>query len=110
MTASVSPSGRSVAQLAVESYGEESARCVELLARDRRVDWSVRNRHGDSPIVFCRKNYRTDLVRILTDMLDRRGEHMEEVKVKQELIKNEVAIIKQEIIEETKIKEHPIHN
>ena len=33
---------------------------------------------------------------------------MEEVK--QELIKNEEAIIKQEIIEETKIKEHPIHN
>ena len=35
---------------------------------------------------------------------------MEEVKVKQELTKNEEAIIKQEIIEETKIKEHPIHN
>ena len=35
---------------------------------------------------------------------------MEEVQVKQELFKNEEAIIKQEIIEETKIKEHPIHN
>ena len=34
---------------------------------------------------------------------------MEEVKVKQEVIKNEEAINKQKIIEETRIKEHPIH-
>ena len=30
----ISPSNRNIAQLAVESYGQDSLRCVELLSRD----------------------------------------------------------------------------
>ena len=48
----ISPSNRNVAQLAVESYGLDSLRCVELLARDGRVDWSIKNRYGDTPLMI----------------------------------------------------------
>ena len=100
------PSYRNVAQLAVESYGLDSIRCVELLARDGRVDWSIKNRYGDTPLMYCMKNNKSEMAKIILEMEERlenkqlgRSEEQEDAKSqlvkKEQFIKHE-AIIKQE--------------
>ena len=64
----ISPSNRNVAQLAVESYGEDSLRCVELLSRDDRVNWNIKNRYGETPLMYCLKNNKSEMARIILEM------------------------------------------
>ena len=40
--------GRNIAQIAVEENGGDRQRSVELLSGDRRVDWNIKNRDGDT--------------------------------------------------------------
>ena len=78
--------GRNVGQIAVESSEGDRQRCVELLCQDRRVDWNVKNRDGDTPVMFCIKQGLTGLARCLIntpqvdlDTVDRDGKHLETV-------------------------------
>ena len=54
-----------IARIAVESDGDESVECVELLSRDHRVDWNRRNDSGDTPLMYCIKNNKTEMVEII---------------------------------------------
>ena len=69
--------GRSVGHWAVEySYLKEGqpgqlnvsafpVKCVELLSKDPRVNWNVRNRDGETPIMVALKNKEKEMVKIL---------------------------------------------
>ena len=69
--------GRSVGQCAVEySFLKEYSpheknvtrfpvKCVELLSKDSRVDWNIRNDEGETPIMVALKNKETEMVKIL---------------------------------------------
>ena len=54
-----------LAQIAVESDSDDSVECVELLSRDTRVDWNRRNESGDTPLMFCIKNNKTEMLEII---------------------------------------------
>ena len=57
--------GRNIAQIAVEGNNQ---RCLELLSRDRRVDWNRKNgdgHDGDTPLIFCLKNDQIKMARCL---------------------------------------------
>ena len=78
--------GRNVAQIAVEENGEERQRCVEILSRDRRVNWNIKNSDGDTPVMFCVKNNKIEMARCLIntpgvdlDTVDRDGKYLETV-------------------------------
>ena len=57
--------GHNVAQIAVEENGGERQRCVEILSRDRRVDWNIKNSDGETPVMFCLKNNKIEMARCL---------------------------------------------
>ena len=40
-------------------------RCLELLCQDERVDWNSRDEAGDTPLLFCLKNKKTEMARVL---------------------------------------------
>ena len=52
-------------QIAVESDSDDSVECVELLSRDTRVDWSRRNESGETPLMYCIKNNKTEMLEII---------------------------------------------
>ena len=52
---------RNVAQIAVS----RDVRCVEILSRDRRVDWNSKNSAGDTPVMFCLKTNKIEKARCL---------------------------------------------
>ena len=54
-----------IGHIAVESDSDDSVECVELLSRDPRVDWSRRNERGDTPLMFCIKNNKTEMLEII---------------------------------------------
>ena len=73
--------GRNIAQIAVEENRGERQRCVELLSRDRRVDWNIKNSDGDTPLMYCLKNNKMEMARCLIntpgvdhDAVDREGD------------------------------------
>ena len=77
---------RNVAQIAVEENGGERQRCVEILSRDRRVNWNIKNSDGDTPVMFCVKNNKIEMARCLIntpgvdlDTVDRDGKYLETV-------------------------------
>jgi len=57
--------GKDVAWLAVESTREGAERCVQLLCQDPRVNWGTRDGAGDTPLMFCLKNNKTEMARVL---------------------------------------------
>jgi len=68
--------GRSVGHCAVQyralkSYPEEKntiafpVKCVELLSKDQRMDWNIRDDNGDTPIMIALRNKEMEMVRIL---------------------------------------------
>ena len=78
--------GRNVAQLAVESNKANGQRYLELLSGDRRVDWNIKNSAGDTPVMYCLKNNKIEMVRCLIDTpgvdldtVDRDGRNLEDV-------------------------------
>lgn len=81
------PAGRNLAQIAVESEGGASAvRCVQLLSQNRRVNWNIKNREGDTPVMFCLKNNKIEMARILLstprvnlNTRDRQGKYLENI-------------------------------
>ena len=84
--------GRNVGQIAVESSEGDRQRCVELLCQDRRVDWNVKNKDGDTPVMFCIKQGLTGLARCLIntpqvdlDTVDRDGKYLETVARERDL-------------------------
>jgi len=54
--------GRSVGHIAVKY---SPLKCVELLSKDPRVNWNVRNDSGDTPIMVALKGKRIEVVKIL---------------------------------------------
>ena len=75
-----------VGQLAVmkNTDSQETLRCLQLLSADPRVDWNVRNYNGDTPLLDCLKQNKTDLALTLLnnpavdlDTVDRDGNHLE---------------------------------
>ena len=40
-------------------------KCVELLSKDSRVNWNVKNDEGETPIMVALKNGETEMVKIL---------------------------------------------
>merc|ERR1711988_654136 len=84
--------GRNVAQIAVEEDGGERQRCVEMLSRDRRVDWNIKNSDGDTPVMFCLKNNKIEMARCLIntpgvdlDTVDRDGKYLETIARERDL-------------------------
>ena len=78
--------GRNIAQIAVEEDFGDRQRCVELLSRDGRVDWNKRNSQGDTPLLFCLKNDKTEMARCLIntpgvdlDITDSDGQYPETI-------------------------------
>ena len=78
--------GRNIAQIAVEENGGDRQRCVELLSGDRRVDWNIKDRNGDTPVMYCLKNNEIEMARCLIntpgvdlDTVDRDGKHLEDI-------------------------------
>ena len=57
--------GRSVGHCAVECRWSSSLKCVELLSKDPRVNWNVRNDSGETPIMVALRNKETEMVKIL---------------------------------------------
>jgi len=84
--------GRNVAQIAVEGFLGERQRCVEILSRDRRVNWNIKNSDGDTPVMFCVKNNKIEMARCLIntpgvdlDTVDRDGKYLETVARERDL-------------------------
>ena len=53
--------GRDVAQIAVEGNMGDRQRVVEILSKDRRVNWNIRNSDGDTPLMYCLKNNKIEM-------------------------------------------------
>ena len=77
--------GRNTAQLAVEFSIGDRQRCVELLSGDRRVDWNIKT-DGDTPVMYCLKNYKIEMARCLIntpgvdlETADRDGKYLEDI-------------------------------
>ena len=58
----------------------------QLLSDDERVEWNTKNKAGDSPILYCIKNNKTEMVQILLnnprvdlDTVDRKGKYLENI-------------------------------
>ena len=80
------PSGRNIAQIAVEGNRGDRQRCVELLSGDRRVDWNIKDSDGDTPVMYCLKNNKMEMARCLIntpavdlDIADRDGKYLETI-------------------------------
>lgn len=56
---------RSIAQIAVEGNTNNSLQCLELLSRESRVNWNVRNGNGETPIMYTWKNRKSEMFKIL---------------------------------------------
>ena len=69
--------GRSVGHIAVEysflkrvhpeqlNVSAFPVKCVELLSKDPRVNWNIRNTDGDTPVMVALKNQEKEMVKIL---------------------------------------------
>ena len=57
--------GRSIAHIAVEGENDSKSQCLELLAKDFRVDWNVKDANGDTPVMYAVKNKRNDVFKVL---------------------------------------------
>ena len=69
--------GKSVGHLAVEyswikkrcpeqkNVTRFPVKCVELLSKDQRMDWNIRDDNGDTPIMIAMKNKEMEMVKIL---------------------------------------------
>ena len=80
------PAGRNLAQIAVESEGANSVRCLQLLSQNRRVNWNIKNREGETPVMFCLKNNKIEMARILLstprvnlNTRDNQGKYLENI-------------------------------
>ena len=82
------PSGRNIAQIAVEEDEGDRQRCVELLSGDRRVDhyWNIKDSNRDTPVMYCLKNNKIEMARCLIntpgvdlDTVDRDGKYLEDI-------------------------------
>ena len=78
--------GRNIAQIAVEEEGGERLRCVEILSRDRRVEWNIKNSDGDTPIMYCLKTNKMEKFclllncpRVDLNTRDRDGKYLEDI-------------------------------
>jgi len=78
--------GRNVAWIAVAEEGGERQRCLEMLSRDRRVNWNIKNSAGDTPVMFCLKTNKIEMARCLIntpgvdlDTVDRDGKYLETI-------------------------------
>ena len=77
---------RNIAQIAVEEEGGERLRCVEILSRDRRVEWNIKNSDGDTPIMYCLKTNKMEIFclllncpRVDLNTRDRDGKYLEDI-------------------------------
>ena len=86
----VTDCGKHLAHFAVADTGPASPRdqirCVELLSQDSRVDWNVRDYHGDTPIMTAIKHNKKEIVKILSEnplvdlnLVDREGKYVETI-------------------------------
>ena len=80
------PAGRNLAQIAVESEGANSVKCVELLSQNTRLNWNMKNREGETPVMFCLKNNKVEMARILLgtprvnlNTRDNQGKYLENI-------------------------------
>ena len=54
-----------ISHMAVERKDTLAVEVVEILSRDERVDWEVRDQQGDTPILSALRKKKPDMVRIL---------------------------------------------
>ena len=59
---------------------------MEILSKDRRVDWNIKNSAGDTPVMFCLKTNKIEMARYLIntpgvdlDTVDRDGKYLETI-------------------------------
>ena len=73
--------GLDVAHLVVGHHSGEALTCLELLSRDKRVDWNIKNQDGDTPIMHCMKANKTEMIRILMNVegVDIEGKYLDYV-------------------------------
>jgi len=54
-----------VTHTAVKSDTASSVQCLELLSRDSRINWNVRNAEGETPIMYTLKHKKYEMFKIL---------------------------------------------
>ena len=65
--------GKHITHIAVDSKydkiitDDDAIKCVELLNKDPRVDWNVKNRNGETPLQVALRNKKEAIARILLD-------------------------------------------
>ena len=76
--------GLTVVHQAVSQDSPHAVNCLDLLSKDPRVDWNVKNKYEDTPIMSCVRNKRTEMFRILVgiesvdlDTVDADGFHLD---------------------------------
>ena len=84
--------GRNIAQIAVVDNLGDRQRCLKLLSGDRRVDWNIKNRNGDTPVMYCLKNNKIEMARCLIntpgvdlDTVDGDGRYLESIARERDL-------------------------
>ena len=108
---------RTVAQIAVESNVRDSLRCVEILLEDNRVNWNIKNKERETPLMYCRRNNKTAMAKtlkrkerverkqfIIQRRSDLRARYDEDIKMLDEAEQE----LKEEEIEDEKFQEGPI--
>ena len=46
-------SGKHITHIALQHYDNRVQRAVELLSKDKRVNWNIKNSDGDTPLMHC---------------------------------------------------------
>ena len=66
----LNPDGKNIGQMVVEKeeYDTGSLPCLELLSRDSRVNWNIRDSNGDTPIMHVFKKKKSEMFKILMNV------------------------------------------
>ena len=69
-----------------EDFIAEYFKCFLMLTEDPRVDWNIKNSTGETPLIYCLKNRKTEMARVLLhnprvdrDTVDSEGNYAENV-------------------------------
>lgn len=60
--------GKTMAHIAVETDKADSIECLDMLSRDSRVDWNIRNADGETPIMYTWKKGKLEMFKILMNI------------------------------------------
>ena len=80
--------GRSIAYIAVQQYDK---RVVEILSKDNRVNWNIKDHTGDTPLMHCLAFEKIEIAQCLINIpgidlntTDKFGNYLEDIALKSE--------------------------